>query len=166
MDEIFRQLGELFLGSVPTMILFLLLLFCYTTLIDRPLRRTLALRRERTAGAVEKAHAAIALAEAKTQEYEAKLRGARLEIARTREQQVAGWNAARETALSGARDRAAAQLREARTALEHDAEQSRAAMSGSIDALATQIIATVVPAVHATASGATFGAVHEAGARS
>ncbi len=146
MDDIFRQLGELFLGSVPTMILFLLLLFCYTTLIDRPLRRTLALRRERTAGAVEKAQAAIALAETKTREYEDRLRAARLEISRAREQQVAGWNAAREAALSEARDRAAAQLREARATLEADAEQSRAAMSGSIDALAAQIVATVVPA--------------------
>ncbi len=155
MDEIFRQLGELFLGSVPTMILFLLLLFCYTTLIDRPLRRTLAVRRERTAGAVEKAQAAIALAEAKTGEYEAKLRAARNEIARAREQQVAGWNAAREAALGEARDRAAAQLRETRAALEAEAQGARAAMSGSIDALATQIIETVLPgAMRSQARGA------------
>lgn len=146
MDEIFHQLGDLFLGSVPTMILFLLLLFFYTTLIDRPLRRTLALRRERTAGAVEKAQAAIALAEEKTREYEARLRAARVEIAQAREKQIAGWNAAREQALAEVRERAGAQLREARAALEADAVEARASMSGAIDTLAAQIVATVVPA--------------------
>ena len=100
MDEIFHQLGDLFLGSIPTMILFLLLVFCYTVLVDHPLRRTLAERRERTAGAQEKARAAIALAEEKTRHYQEQLRAARVEILANREKQVAGWNTAREKQLS------------------------------------------------------------------
>ena len=145
MDDILRQLGDLFLGSIPTMVIFLLLVLCYTVLVHRPLGRTLALRRERTAGAVDKAHAAIAMAEAKTQEYEARLRAARVEIQQARDRQVAGWNAAREKAVAEAREIATADVRAARAALAADAAQSRAGMAASIDALSQQILATILP---------------------
>ena len=145
MDDLFRQLGDLFLGSIPTMILFLLLLLCYTTLVHVPLSRTLAERRERTAGAVERAHASIAIAEQRTAEYEAKLRAARVEIQQARERQVAGWNREREAAVAAAHEAAAARVRAARAALAADGDQTRAGMSGAIDALADQIVATLIP---------------------
>ncbi|RRA48571.1 ATP synthase F0 subunit B [Acidipila sp. EB88] len=145
MDDILRQLGDLFLGSIPTMVIFLLLVFCYTVLVHRPLGKTLAQRRERTAGAVDKAHAAIALAEAKTQEYEARLRAARLEIQQNRDRQAAAWSAARDKAVAEAREAATGQVRAARAALAADAEQTRAGMAASIDALAQQILSTILP---------------------
>jgi F-type H+-transporting ATPase subunit b len=76
MDEILRQLGELVLGAVPTMILFILLVMAYGILVRRPLVRVLADRRARTTGAVEQAKGAIAAAEAETSAYEEKLRKA------------------------------------------------------------------------------------------
>ena len=151
MDDILRQLGDLFLGSVPTMVIFLLLLPCYTVLVHRPMRRTLAERRERTAGAVEKAHAASAMAEAKTQEYEARLRAARLEIQQAREKQIAGWNARRDKALAQAREAAAAQVRSARAAL--DAETARVRASLDVDALAAQILTHILPAAAGERAG-------------
>ena len=146
MNDLLHQVEGLFLGSIPTMVLFLLLIPCYTVLVHRPLTRTLAERRERTAGAVERAQAAIAVAEGKAQEYEAKLRGARLEAQRSREKQVAGWNAAREAAVGQARDAASARVRAARRALEAEAEASRASLEPAIDALAAEIVQKVVPA--------------------
>jgi F-type H+-transporting ATPase subunit b len=80
MDEILSQLGGLVLGSVPTMVLFLLLVVAYGLLVRRPLDRVLAERRARTSGAVEQARGAISAAEAKTAEYEDSLRRARAEI--------------------------------------------------------------------------------------
>ena len=74
MDQILNQLGELVLGSVPTMILFILLVAAYGVLVRRPLDRVLAERRARTSGAVEQARSAIAAAEAETTAYEEKLR--------------------------------------------------------------------------------------------
>ena len=145
MDDILRQLGSLFLGSIPTMVIFLLLLVCYTVLLHRPLTRVLAERRERTAGAVEKAHAAVAIADAKAQEYEAKLRAARHEIQVAREKQIAGWSAARDQALAEAREAAGTRVRSARVALEAEAERSRASLEAHIDELAEQILATVLP---------------------
>ena len=62
--EILNQLGSLTLGSVPTIIFFLLLIGAYSFLVRRPLERMLAERRARTSGAVEQARAAISAAEA------------------------------------------------------------------------------------------------------
>ncbi len=153
MDDIFRQLGALFLGSIPTMILFLLLLLCYATLLHGPLRRVLAERHERTAGAVERAHASIAVAEARTAQYEEKLRAARLEIQGNRDRQIAGWNSAREQAVAETREAAAARVRAARAALAAEGEQTRAGMSGTIDALADQILKTVLSPREGAATG-------------
>ena len=153
MDDILRQLGDLFLGSLPTMVIFLLLIFCYTVLVHRPLGRTLAERRERTAGAAERAHAAVTLAEAKTQEYEARLRAARLEIQQARDKQVAGWRAARDKAVSDAREAASTRVRAARAALEADAAATRGSMDPAIDALAGEIVAAVLPGAERASEG-------------
>ena len=77
MDETLRQLGELLLGSVPTVILLTLLYVLYTAIVHKPLRRVLGERRSKTEGAVEKSRADIAAAEARTTEYEQRLREAR-----------------------------------------------------------------------------------------
>ena len=149
MDLIFRQLGSLFLGAIPTALLFLLLVACYSALVDRPLRRVLAERRERTVGAKEKAAAAVAEAEAKAREYAEGLRAARAEIAAGREKQVAGWTAGRDASLSEARSAAQTRIREAREATAADAERARAAMDPAIDALAGQVLSAVLPTVEA-----------------
>src|ERR1700747_3769098 len=91
LDELLRQLGDLVLGSVPPMIIFLTLVFAYRYILYGPFVKTLAERRRRTIGALEAAHAAIAAADAKAQEYEAKLRAARAEIFHQREQPVQQW---------------------------------------------------------------------------
>ena len=65
MDQTLRQLGELLLGSVPTVILLALLYALYTTIVHKPLQRVLAERRSKTEGAVEQSRADIAAAEAR-----------------------------------------------------------------------------------------------------
>ncbi len=149
MDLIFRQLGSLFLGSIPTAILFLLLVASYTVLVDKPLRRVLAERRERTVGAKEKAAAAVADAEAKTREYNEGLRAARAEVLAEREKQVAGWLARRDKVLSETRAAGQTRVREAGEAAAADAERARAAMDPAIDALAGQVLSAVLPAAEA-----------------
>jgi F-type H+-transporting ATPase subunit b len=143
MNELLREIGDFVIGSIPTMIIFLLLLPCYTLLVHGPIRRVLAERRERTAGAVEKAHAAMAMAEAKAQEYEARLRAARVEQQKARDKQVALWNVARDKAIEQARELAQAQTRAARIALAADADVARAQMEqpgAAIDSLASEIL--------------------------
>src|ERR1700691_3789562 len=82
MDQTLRQLGELLLGAVPTVILLALLYVLYTVIVHKPLRRVLDERRSKTEGAVEKSRADIAAAEARTSEYEQRLREARAAVFR------------------------------------------------------------------------------------
>ena len=103
MQEIIEQVGNLLLGSIPTLILFIFLVLAYQFLVQGPLSKTLALRRARTSGAVEEADKAIAAAEAKTADYANKLRHARAEIFRVREQRLHQWAQERDSVLDVAR---------------------------------------------------------------
>jgi F-type H+-transporting ATPase subunit b len=151
-DQLLRQLGDLMLGSVPTMIIFLVLVLSYRFVLYGPLVRTLAERRERTLGAVEKAHAAIAAADAKSQEYEAKLRAARAEIFRQRELRVQQWNAQRDSTLASARMVAHERVNVARAGIEAETAEARKQIESSVDKLAGQILKAVLPQ-DATAEG-------------
>ena len=59
LDLILHQLADLFLHSIPTAVLFLLLLGAYRVLVHAPLMKVLAERQERTTGAMARAEAAI-----------------------------------------------------------------------------------------------------------
>ena len=48
MQEILQQVEALFIGSVPTILLFILLVLCYQFLIQGPLTAALKERRART----------------------------------------------------------------------------------------------------------------------
>ncbi len=145
MNDILQQIGKLFLGSVPTIFFFVFLVLAYRFLVYGPLMRVLAERRERTLGAVEKAQAAIAAADAKAQEYEAKLRAARGEIFRAREQRMQQWNGERETALEGARQVAHERVQSARAAIEAQASEAKRQIESSADQLAAQILKAILP---------------------
>ncbi|HTW44798.1 MAG TPA: ATP synthase F0 subunit B [Acidobacteriaceae bacterium] len=144
-DELLRQLGELVLGSVPTMIIFLVLVAAYRFILYGPLVRMLAERRARTTGALEAAHAAIASADAKTQEYEAKLRAARAEIFHHRELRVQQWTAQKEAALASARLVAQERVAQARTVIESEAAAARKHIENSAGQLAAQVLHAVLP---------------------
>ena len=85
MDDTIRQLGELALGAIPTIVLFVVIWILYRLLVHNPLGRALAERRSKTVGAVEKAKTDIAAAEEKTAEYERRLGEARLAVFKTQE---------------------------------------------------------------------------------
>jgi F-type H+-transporting ATPase subunit b len=145
MQEIIQQLGTLFLGSVPTVLLFIVMVLAYQFLVQGPLSATLKERRARTEGAVEDAHKAIAVAEAKAAEYAAKLRQARAEVYKVREQRVKQWNAEREAAVEAARKAAGVKVSQAKAELESEAANARMSIQASVGDLASQIVRAVLP---------------------
>ena len=151
MDEILHQLGGLVLGSVPTILLFLLIVILYRVLVYGPLRRVLAERLERTEGAMVQAREAIAAADGKSQEYEAKVRAARVQIFHAREQRLAKWNNEREIALAAAREATQRRVAEAKASLEQDAEAAHRTIESSAEDLAREVLRAVLPADLATA---------------
>ena len=106
MDETLRQVGELLLGSIPTIIFMVLLYGIYTVLVHKPLVKVLAERRGKTEGAVEKARADIAAAEARTAEYEQRLREARMTVFKNQEALRQQALQARAAAVAEARNKA------------------------------------------------------------
>jgi F-type H+-transporting ATPase subunit b len=146
MDQILNQLGELVLGSVPTMILFILLVAAYGLLVRRPLDRILAERRARTFGAMEQARNAIAAAEAETAAYEEKLRAAKAQIFQARDQKLKQWNVERETALAQVREHMQERVRGARSEIEQSAQEARLQIVAVSDDLSTRVLNAVLPA--------------------
>ncbi|MGA2674689.1 MAG: ATP synthase F0 subunit B [Terracidiphilus sp.] len=140
-----QQLGTLFLGSAPTVVLFIVLVMAYQFLVQGPLTETLKQRRARTEGAIEDAHKAIAQAEAKAAEYAAKLRQARAEVYKVREQRVKQWNADRDAALEAARKVASLKVSQARTELEAEAAIARQTIQATAGDLASQVVRAVLP---------------------
>lgn len=145
MEEIVQQVGALLIGAIPTTLLFIVLVAAYQLLVQGPLNRTLAERRARTEGAVENAHKAIAQAEAKAAEYAEKLRHARAEIFKMREQRAKQRNAEREAALETARKAAGAKVTQARAEMNVEAEHAKQAILGSAGDLANQVVRAVLP---------------------
>jgi F-type H+-transporting ATPase subunit b len=146
MDLIFKELGGLALGSVPTIVLFLLLIVAYNLLVLGPLRKVLAERRARTSGAVDQAKGAIAAAEAETSVYEDRLRAAKAEIFKAREEKLKKWNADRDAALEHARARTHERVDASRKEIEQAATTARQQIEGASAALSAQILRAILPA--------------------
>jgi len=146
MDQILNQLGELVLGAVPTMVLFILLVIAYGMLVRRPLDRVLAERRARTLGAMERAKSSIAKAESETTAYEEKLRKARAEIFQAREQKLKQWNAERDAALEQIRQHTQGQVKGARQEIEKSAHDARLQIVAAGDELSARVLKAVLPA--------------------
>lgn len=145
MQEIIQQVEALLIGAVPTMLLFIVLVMAYQFLVQGPLSATLKQRRARTVGAIEDAHQAIAQAEARAAEYADKLRQARAEVYKVREQRIQQRNAEREAALEAARKAAGLKVNQAKTGLEAEAAQARLTIQASAGELARQVVRAVLP---------------------
>jgi len=144
MDQILRQLGELLLGAVPTVILLGTLYVLYTFLVYKPLTAVLAERRNRTQGAMEKARADIAAAEARAADYEQRLREARQKIFQNQEARRQQAAQARSQAVAQARSRGQEQVKQARAAMEEDKQQAMSKLQSDAARLATDIVRTVM----------------------
>src|ERR1700738_1056706 len=144
MDETLHQLGELLLGAVPTVVLLTLLYALYANLVHKPLRRVLEERRSKTEGAVEKSRADIAAAEARTAEYEQRLREARATVFRAQEARRQAAIQARANAIAEARSRAQAQVQAAKKDIEKDRGAAQAALQGEAATLAHEIVRRVL----------------------
>ncbi len=144
MGETLRQLGELLLGSVPTIILMALLYWLYSAVVHKPLGAVLEQRHSRTEGAVEKSRADIAAAEARTAEYEQRLREARATLFRAHEARRKAALEARTAALSEARRKAQSQVQAAKSQIEKDREAAQGGLQAEAQNLAIEIMRRVL----------------------
>jgi len=144
MDQTLQQLGELLLGAVPTVILLTLLYALYTVIVHQPLRRVLDERRSKTEGAIEKSKADIAAAEARTSEYEQRLREARAAIFRSQEANRQAVMQVRANAVNEARRKAQGQVQAAKATIESDRAAAEQGLQAEAAALAREIVRRVL----------------------
>jgi F-type H+-transporting ATPase subunit b len=144
MDEILRQLGGYLLGAIPTIVLLLMVFAAYRALVHRPLARVLAERHSRTEGAMERARADIAAAEAKAADYEQRLREARAALFKAQEARRKQALEARTAALTEARAHAHKQVAEAREAMEKDKVSAQDRLQLEAGRLADEIIRAIL----------------------
>lgn len=144
MDEILRQLGGYLLGAIPTIVLLLGVFAAYRVLVHRPLSRVLAERHSRTEGAMERARADIAAAEAKAADYEQRLREARAALFKSQEARRKQSLEARAAALSEARAHAQQQVQAARAGIEKDKVSAQDRLQVESARLADEIIRAIL----------------------
>lgn len=145
MQEIFKQIGALLVGAIPTALLFIVLVLAYQFLVQGPLTETLKKRRALTLGAMEDARKAIERAEARTAEYADRLRQARADAYKVREQRVKQWTSERDAQLDAQRKTAGNKVSQAKSTLEAEAVEARLAIQASAADLASQAVRAVLP---------------------
>lgn len=154
MDETLRQIGQLLLGAVPTVVLLGLLYVSYRVLLHKPLEAVLEERHRKTQGAMEKAQADIASADVRTADYEQRLREARVAVYQAQESRRRKFQEATAAALAEARDKAHAMVRQTRTDLQKDMAAARTGLEAESDQLAAAVIQAILkPTAGASAAG-------------
>lgn len=139
-----KVLGELLLNAVPTILLFTLVWVCYRLLVHNPLIKVLEERHSKTEGAIAKAQADIASADAKTADYEQRLRHARAEVFKQQESLRKRLQEGRSTVLAQTREQAAAQVKAAKANIEKEAATAKGALQGQSEALAQEVMRAVL----------------------
>ena|SRR2546423_5947445 len=149
MNETLSKLGELLLSSIPTIFFLLIVWFAYRMIVHKRLERVLAERHRLTEGAVQQAQAEIASAEARTAEYERRLREARTQIYKTQEARRQQTMERRNAALTQARQLAEETIQSARKVLEQDKADAQFTLQQQADGLANEIVDSILKPVAA-----------------
>ena len=132
MPSIGHQLGELFLGAAPTVLIILIFYFILRTLFFRPLLKVMAERHARTVGAQKAAEAAQAAAAEKVKQYQEALKQARGKV-----------YAEQEVARKKLLDERAAQLKDARTKASGEVTQAKERVGKELGSARREVEASV-----------------------
>jgi len=144
MSEIVHQLGELFLGAVPTVLIVLVFYLVFRSVFFKPLLAVMAEREARTAGAQKAAEAAQAAAAEKVRQYQEALKQARAQV--YAEQEAARKKALDERAalLQEARAKAGNEVAGEKSRIERELAGARRDVESTIGQLAVEIARRVM----------------------
>ena len=128
-----HQLGELFLGAAPTVLILLVFYFILRALFFQPLLKVMAEREARTVGAQKAAEAAQAAAAEKVKQYQEALKQARSKV-----------YAEQELARKKLLDERGAQLRSARTEATEEVGTGKERVAKELAAARREVEASVM----------------------
>ncbi len=144
MEQTLQALSGILVKAILTVVLVILLHFYLKGMLFRPLEKILKQREELTEGARKAAAASLAEAERKTAEFEAKLREARAEVYREQEETRRRWLDQQAAQVAEARAAMEASVREAREQIAAEAAEARTTLQGTSSTLADEIATTVL----------------------
>lgn len=139
MQEIVRQLGELFLQAVPTVLIVLAFYLILRSLFFKPLLQVMAERESCTAGAQKAAEAAQAAAAEKVKQYQEALRQARAQVYGEQEAARKKLLDDRASVLREARARAAAEVAAGKDRVARELAAARREVEATAGQLAEEI---------------------------
>jgi F-type H+-transporting ATPase subunit b len=137
--EIVRQLGELFLQAVPTVLIVFAFYLFLRSQFFKPLLRVMRERQERTTGAQRAAEAGQAAAQESVRAYEEALKKARAEIYAEQDAARRQLLDERNEQIREARTRAGEQVRVAKERIEAELTAARKQLGPAGDQLAAEI---------------------------
>jgi F-type H+-transporting ATPase subunit b len=146
MQGIGHQLGELFLGAVPTVLIILLFYFILRALFFQPLLKVMAEREARSIGARKAAEAAHAAAAQKVQQYQEALKQAQAQVYAELEVARKKLLDERNAAVRAARVKASGEVDAAKQRIGAEAAAVRRDLEASIGQLAAEIVGRILQA--------------------
>jgi len=138
MGDTFHQLGQLFLETIPTVVLVFLLFVILDRILFRPLIAVMKKREELSVGAIARSREQAAAVETKSREYEAAFQAARQEVYRQRETDRHSSLEQRDAALRKAREQADLVIRNAQAELAGEVTRAKAELDGACQPLAEE----------------------------
>jgi len=151
MNDIVRQLGQLLVQTIPTVIFVFALMLILERLFFAPLGGVIKQREEATSGALARAREQSEMAAAKTRQYEASFQAARQEVYRMREANRRAWLAERDERLKRAREQSILMVKGAQAGLAGEVEAAKHDLLANSKALAERITQSVLANIKATA---------------
>ncbi len=144
MDPIVRDLLDLIIKSVPTIILFIALAIYLRAVFFKPLEKVMEERHRQTDGARELARQALASADEKTAAFDKALQEARAQIHRDQEVLRQQWLSEQAEAIAKARADADARIKQAQAEIATETERAKEELEAGAAALADQILANLL----------------------
>ena len=146
MQDIGHQLGDLFLGAVPTVLIILLFYIILRALFFGPLLKVMAEREARSVGAQKAAVDAQAAAADKIQQYQEALKQARAQVYGEQEAARKKLLDERNALVKAARTKAAAEVDAAKAQIAAEQAAARRAVEATVAQLASEIANKILQA--------------------
>ncbi len=143
MDQTLKDLVDLLIKSIPTIVFFVLLTFYLQNVFFKPLARVLEERRRQTEGVRELARLATESADQKTSEFERAMNAARAQIHKENEAKRQAWLQEQQDELAKARVDAGLEMDAVKKQVADEVSHAEAELAANVGALADRIVAAV-----------------------
>ena len=144
MDKTLHQLGELLITALPTFFIVIFLNYYLKFIFIKPMEKVMKDRDDATNGARKAAEESMARAEAKTAEFEAKLRDERFRLYQAQEMANKEMQDQMSAQIAEERKRADAAISAAREQISGEVEAAKAGLQRDSVVLANQIVESIL----------------------